>query len=388
MELGLAEIISPLPLPTFLAKFWLRRAVVSANRNRGRFEKILEIGDVDGIAATLLQMDPLRVSVCRSRAVPVARTDPSRLNAAVVSETYRDGNTVLLTSVQDAHRPVARLCRSIEDSLIGAGVLLERSIGANLYLSPPGSSGFDPHYDDHDVLILQLGGRKTWRFFGPKEPFPLHQMKGHPAAEDLPDLQRETVLRSGSVAYIPRGHFHHAKAEDDYSIHLTLSIRPWTRLSLLERVFEQASGLRQSIPILNGDYAGLAADLAAAVRSIDLNADVVSDACGVLAREYFAGVTPLPDGAVGQIVRRPKLRLTARIAHRVGTFSEFNPDKDRPSLRFAASTFSGPPGLAAVFEFIARNASFCPGDLPDVLPDDAKIALTAELIRHGLLVAE
>lgn len=388
MELGLAEIISPLPLPTFLAKCWLRRAVVSANRNRGRFEKLLEIGDVDGIAATLLQMSPMHVSVCCDRAVPVARVDPSRLNAAIVRETYQNGNTILLTNVQDAHRPVARLCRSIEDSLVGAGVLLEKRIGANLYLSPPGSSGFDPHYDDHDVLILQLAGRKRWKFFGPKEPFPLHQMKVRPAPGDLPELQRETVLRSGSVAYIPRGHFHHAQAEDDYSIHLTLSIHPWTRLSLLLRVFEQASGLRQSIPVLNGDYTRLANDLAAAVRSIDLNVNVVSDACAVLAKEYRAGVTPLPDGAVGQIARPRKLRLTTRITHRAGTFAEFNADNDRPSLCFAASTISGPPGTALVFEFIARNASFRPADLPDVLPDDAKIALTAELIRHGLLVAE
>lgn len=41
-------------------------------------------------------------------------------------------------------------------------------VGANVYLTPPGSQGFAPHYDDIEAFVLQLEGRKHWRLYHPK----------------------------------------------------------------------------------------------------------------------------------------------------------------------------------------------------------------------------
>jgi lysine-specific demethylase/histidyl-hydroxylase NO66 len=30
-------------------------------------------------------------------------------------------------------------------------------VGANVYLTPPGTQGFAPHWDDVEVFMLQLG---------------------------------------------------------------------------------------------------------------------------------------------------------------------------------------------------------------------------------------
>ncbi len=35
--------------------------------------------------------------------------------------------------------------------------------GANAYLTPPGSQGFAPHWDDIDALVLQVGAPDTAR---------------------------------------------------------------------------------------------------------------------------------------------------------------------------------------------------------------------------------
>ncbi|WP_236595498.1 cupin domain-containing protein, partial [Mycobacterium paraintracellulare] len=32
----------------------------------------------------------------------------------------------------------------------------------NAYVTPPDATGFAPHYDPHDVLVLQIRGSKTW----------------------------------------------------------------------------------------------------------------------------------------------------------------------------------------------------------------------------------
>lgn len=36
------------------------------------------------------------------------------------------------------------------------------------YLTPPGTQGFAPHYDDIEAFILQLEGRKHWRLYSPR----------------------------------------------------------------------------------------------------------------------------------------------------------------------------------------------------------------------------
>ena len=36
------------------------------------------------------------------------------------------------------------------------------------YLTPAGSQGFAPHYDDIDAFVLQLEGRKHWKVYSPR----------------------------------------------------------------------------------------------------------------------------------------------------------------------------------------------------------------------------
>src|SRR5450830_446040 len=40
---------------------------------------------------------------------------------------------------------------------------------ANAYFSFGSTSGFGAHNDDHDVIVMQIEGRKSWRFFGTKD---------------------------------------------------------------------------------------------------------------------------------------------------------------------------------------------------------------------------
>lgn len=41
-------------------------------------------------------------------------------------------------------------------------------VGSNIYLTPPGTQGFAPHYDDIEAFVLQLEGRKRWRLYKPR----------------------------------------------------------------------------------------------------------------------------------------------------------------------------------------------------------------------------
>ena len=45
------------------------------------------------------------------------------------------------------------------------------------YLTPPGSQGFAPHYDDIEAFVVQLEGRKHWRLYNPRYLHVLHVMQ-------------------------------------------------------------------------------------------------------------------------------------------------------------------------------------------------------------------
>lgn len=36
------------------------------------------------------------------------------------------------------------------------------------YLTPAGSQGFAPHYDDIEAFVMQLEGKKKWKLYHPR----------------------------------------------------------------------------------------------------------------------------------------------------------------------------------------------------------------------------
>lgn len=108
--------------------------------------------------------------------------------------------------------------------------------GSNAYLTPAGSQGFAPHYDDIDAFVVQVEGRKTWTVYRPykgedeqlRQLFP--RLPRHSSADFTQDqvaqlhVAYETELCPGDVLYLPRGVVHQAKAPTDtHSLHVTIS---------------------------------------------------------------------------------------------------------------------------------------------------------------------
>jgi len=66
-------------------------------------------------------------------------------------QAHADGATIVMSKAHEIHAPLAYLKRTMQAAL-------ELECQTNVYLSPVGQSGFNPHYDSHDVLILQVEG--------------------------------------------------------------------------------------------------------------------------------------------------------------------------------------------------------------------------------------
>lgn len=175
---------------------------------------------------------------------------PDQVDSAKLLARMADGATVVL---QGLHRLWPPLIDFVRDAVDDIG----HPVQANAYITPGGSRGFDPHYDVHDVFVLQVSGCKRWVVHQPVHPHPLpsqpwteHRAAIAERAGEAPAL--DTVLGPGDALYLPRGWVHAAQAQDTASIHLTIGVSPLTGLDVASAILDQLADvdeLRQSLPM-------------------------------------------------------------------------------------------------------------------------------------------
>ncbi|XP_073929058.1 ribosomal oxygenase 2 isoform X2 [Castor canadensis] len=96
-------------------------------------------------------------------------------------------------------------------------------VGSNVYITPAGSQGLPPHYDDVEVFILQLEGEKHWRLYTPTVALAREYSIENEARIGTPT--HEFTLKPGDLLYFPRGTIHQADTPAGlaHSTHVTIS---------------------------------------------------------------------------------------------------------------------------------------------------------------------
>ncbi|MEU9126548.1 cupin domain-containing protein [Kitasatospora sp. NPDC048540] len=134
---------------------------------------------------------------------------------------------------------------------------LGHPVTANVYLTPPNSTGYGPHWDTHHVLLAQSEGEKTWRLAPPivEDPLDAHRWtKVGFTPKQRADIEAnaDTVtLKAGQVLFIPRGWVHFGHTTDQHSLHITFGIQVLTRHWVLAQLLDQATEhvpLRAALP--------------------------------------------------------------------------------------------------------------------------------------------
>jgi hypothetical protein len=101
---------------------------------------------------------------------------------------------------------------------------LAHRVWINSYISFGRGKAFKPHWDNHDVIVVQVHGSKRWRSFGVPDPPPTRK---HREGDPVPaQLEWEGTMGAGDVLYLPRGEVHEAELETADSVHLTIGIKP------------------------------------------------------------------------------------------------------------------------------------------------------------------
>ncbi|HYE65717.1 MAG TPA: cupin domain-containing protein [Pyrinomonadaceae bacterium] len=170
------------------------------------------------------------------RKVPVPRLLPVEL-----TRHLRQGATLVLDAVDELHEPLEELAEGLE-------LFFHERVQINAYAGWQTSRGFDLHWDDHDVFVLQVTGRKRWSVYGMTRPYPLAQER---AARPADGPLWEETLEDGDLLYIPRGWWHVAMPLAEPTLHLTVGVHTRTGIDLLRWLTERMRAsevFRQDLP--------------------------------------------------------------------------------------------------------------------------------------------
>lgn len=152
----------------------------------------------------------------------------SMVNMRSLGSLLRDGATLILDQANVFDPTMEVACRALQ-------WWSRERVQVNAYLTTNDAAGFPLHWDDHDVLIVQLAGEKDWEVRGTSRTAPMYR-DTDPNVTPSEDILWSGTMRTGDVMHIPRGHWHQATrtgSGSGKSLHVTFGITKRTGASWL-----------------------------------------------------------------------------------------------------------------------------------------------------------
>lgn len=150
------------------------------------------------------------------------------VNTHRLGALLRQGATVVLDQANTFDPTLEATCRALQ-------WWSRERVQANAYLTTNDAAGFRLHWDDHDVLIVQLAGEKQWEVRGASRTAPLYRDADR-NNEPSDEIVWTGTMRADDVMHIPRGHWHQATRNGNgsgKSLHITFGFAKRTGASWL-----------------------------------------------------------------------------------------------------------------------------------------------------------
>lgn len=386
-ELSLGWLLAPLTIDSFLGEIWGTTHYHVRRNCPEYFDALLDgSANVDEVVG-LFRPDLSLVSLVKeddAKKSYLYRRADGGFDADGVGRDFAAGYTIVLESVQRYVRALAALLHSVE-------IELNFAAQVNAYITRPESQGFVCHYDDHDVLILQIRGSKMWHIYDGADVTP-HQMTRHdPVDSSALPPPADVCLETGDLLYIPRGRVHAAEATADVSVHLTLGLQAPTLLMLVTRALNSLSHSDDRVhtqlpprylndPDTRSGLRALVHDIAEALEEPATIAAGLDSLDDDLVRR---GLSPPVGQTFSEAVGIDNLSHVVKYRPLYSRVTEL---ADGVTLHFAQMTVSAPPDHKDALQFVSKSTEpFRVCDLPG-LSAAQQTELARSLIVNGFLV--
>ncbi|WP_193045635.1 cupin domain-containing protein [Mycolicibacterium baixiangningiae] len=386
---------------TFASEYWGRRPLLSRSGALPRdFGDLLSPTMVDeliaerGVRAPFIRLakeGDVLPKDCYLGPAGFGAEMPDQVDSAKVLSRFADGATIVLQGLHRLWPPVIDFVRGIVDDL-------GHPVQANAYITPPGNRGFDPHYDVHDVFVLQAAGEKRWIVH---EPVYVHPLPSQPWTQHRAAIAErvtgepviDTVLSAGDALYLPRGWVHSARALDTTSIHLTVGVSAVTGADVARAVVDALAddaAFRASLPM--GGHPDDQDEIIATVTKVmaQLVATLRDDATALshaaaeqLTRRHAEQTRPVsvrPLATLDAVAHAD----TAAVAWRSGLVATVDTSGDGIALRLPDRVIAFPPSCAQAVLALSRGLVGDAGSLPGLDRADGAV-LIRRLLREAVV---
>ena len=388
-NLDLAKIVDPIGLDNFFRAYWEEKPLHIARDDADYYKQLFSVNDVDKVLHYGKMSYPeIRVVANQQELLPAKYTQADgSLNLNQIYKSYYEDHTIVVNGLNKFWHPLAVFCSDLQNFLHHTAI-------ANMYLSPPNSKGLHPHYDTHDVFVLQVEGSKNWEVHPAVQKTPLlNSFQPVIPEQQLGKPLHSIRLEAGDLLYIPRGFVHHAATSESFSLHLTIGIYPTQWIDLISNALialsQQDERFRQALPVnyLNSgeSYQTLKSGLEELTKILAEKGDIDS-AMAMLSDHFIRDNTPVPDGHFSQINQVDRITLDTKVIKRANMPCRLIDRGFSVSLQFPGNSVNGPKSYELAMQYIANaKEAFTPKSLPDSLSEKKKITLIRRLVRGGLL---
>jgi ribosomal protein L16 Arg81 hydroxylase len=398
---ALARLL-PLAPETFAADYWGSRALFARAADLpGGFTDLFSADAVDELVTRRGLRTPfVRMANEGSVLKPERYTAPGGFGAEIgdqvsadkVLDEFAAGATLVLQGLHRTWAPLAEFTRQLVADL-------GHPAQVNAYITPASARGFDPHYDVHDVFVIQIAGQKNWRIHPPVYPNPLrsqpwdqHRDKVGREAGNPPAI--EETFRPGDVLYLPRGWIHSATALGGTSIHLTIGVAALTRHDVLREVLaraETAENLRAALPmgIDLADPAVVASLVSDVVRDLTEFSDTDPEQATRVSRRLSGrlrdSTRPEPIAPLATVNSVASLHEATTVSLRHGLDCRLETAGTEVALVLPGKTVRLPLEAREALTAVLGGEPMRAGDLPG-LDASSALVVARRLVREGVLV--
>lgn len=304
------------------------------------------------------------------------------INTEKAFALFNAGSTLVIQAGQRYFDNLSKCCLALSQKF-------NSPVQANLYITPQRSVGFNPHWDTHDVFVLQISGTKTWKLYGFEKELPTKNQafvsKGY-SKEPLQTLQ----LSPGDFLYVPRGYVHDAMADDGISAHITIGVLSYTWARFFNEVFPQLEALkpfREAVPFWKDDLTGIIQQkvelLKKSLSWLDFDKGIEK------LNSNYRKVQPQRLNSYFQsLLDEQKIAETTTLALNEGVILNLSESEESVVLKLFDKTITFPQSAKEILNYILANKKFSVTALPGAMDIESRKVLITKLIKEAIVYIE
>jgi ribosomal protein L16 Arg81 hydroxylase len=384
----LQYILSPIQVEEFQKKYFEKEPLLISRNDKSFFESLLSIHTIN----QYLERKDIRYPSIRliKDGLELPQTDYLKnlpfgnqvfdriIDNDRLFTLFAEGNTVVFQALHRTFPALSHFCLNIEK-------LFKFPVQTNIYLTPGGSQGFSPHFDNHDVFVLQTYGSKIWKIYDspvylPTKPF--DKKKWIPTQAKI-----EIELEEGDTLYIPRGFIHEALTTDQASMHITLGLLTYTWIDVFRLLLDKTHSYSQFRTSFNSynlskdqfdSYLKELFDLLS--NTVNFN-EIKEEVHLRFARKSLSSDT----NRLLDILNLNNIQSNTKFKFRKEITYDIKMDKEHVILSFYDKVLTFPSYSNIILDQILSSESFSISILDGDFAENEKIVLVKKLLKEGLI---